>query len=144
MRLTFTDRTIGKVRSRGNSPPLYSTEARQLLDVSEQVWMRLTKMPGFPAMIRLGLQWKVDASLLADFLAFWNRVESALRIAEVARMCHTSTARVRELLDAGKFRKPLAMVNGSPRWEREEIESWLRETYGDVPMREPRRARGGR
>jgi len=145
MRLTFTERTIGKVRARANGLlPLFTIEARELLGVSEQVWTRLTRAPHFPNMLRDGLRWRIDAARLADFLEFWNRLELALRISEVARMCHTSTTRVRQMWKAGEFEEPLAVLNDSPRWERAVIESWLHKRYGDMEARDPRPVAGRR
>jgi predicted DNA-binding transcriptional regulator AlpA len=138
MRLTFTERTIQRVRARANEPvPLFSKEARELIGVSDQVWGRIAKMPQFPKMPRRGLRWLIDGHRLADFLEFWNRLEACLRIADVARLCHTSTAKIREMLLRKEFPEPFAVVHGSPRWERHIIEAWLHERYGDVQLDEP-------
>jgi len=137
MRLTFTDRTIGKLRAKAtDGRAMYTTDARDSLEISEQVWTRLTRAPNFPPMMRIGRRWMINPGQLADFLEFWNRLETALRLAEVAKLCHTTPPRVRALLERGDFPPALGIVHGHPRWEQETIVTWLHERFGGLKLPE--------
>jgi len=136
MRLTFTERTIGKLRSWKSATRsdngITTTELRELLGISEQVWARLKRVPGSPPIIADRRARVMNPAQVATFLEHWNELETALRLADVARMLHTTPEKVREMVKLGTLEQPFGIVHGHPRWKESTILGHIEKKYGGL------------